>query len=652
MPDLCFGGKKGRPLRLRVSRGMVAVRTASRGRLDPQMLSADSRAALQELRPMLRMPAAGVEVLEVARPRRREEMRDRARAALGAEREIEFAGRVLCHPVSRVPALYTENLFVRFAPDRAPSDCRRTLERHGVRIKREILYLPNAWFAMVPPGTGMTVFDTAAALLAEPEIERCHPEVVWQGSRRSATQFQWHLGPRTLGGQEIDAHAAVEAAWATTRGEGTVIAVIDDGFDLDHEELASPGKVVAPRDATEDTDDPSPGPEDDHGTPCAGVACAEGMVGASGVAPGARLLPVRLVSGLGSQQEADAIQWAAEHGADVISCSWGPEDGDWRDPGDPRHQARHPLPDSTRAAIDWAVENGRGGKGCVVCWAAGNGNESVDLDGYASYPRVMAVAASNDRSRRSPYSDQGDAVWCCFPSNDFDSPLTPGIWTIDRTGRAGFNPGRSKLGDREGRYTSRFQGTSAACPGAAGVAALVLSAAPQLTWEEVRDLLRRTAERIDPEGGGYDDDGHSPLYGYGRLHAERAVAAALQSSAAASGAAAGAAGAAAAGTRAAARPRRPLEIRVETEAPEVRVFLDGRALRRSEGVFRAAVEPGESYVLAWWIAGEPGTPYRIALGGDAAAGAGGGFPVERRIPRRSPKAGGARRVRISTRRSV
>jgi subtilisin family serine protease len=637
MPEMRFGGKQGRTLRLQVSAGMVAVRTASRGRLDADLLSAGARAALREMRSVVRMPAAGVEILEVVRGGERTAMRDRARAALSPEREIEFAGRVLCHPVSRVPALYTENLFVRFAPGRAPAACRRTLERHGVLVKREIPYLTNAWFAMVPEGTGMTVFDTATALLAEPDVERCHPEVVWKGSRRTASELEWHLGLRTLAGREIDAHSAVEAAWETTRGEGATIAVIDDGFDLDHEELASPGKVVSPRDATEDSDDPSPGPEDDHGTPCAGIACADGMVGASGVAPAARLLPVRLVSGLGAQQEADAIQWAAGHGADVIACSWGPEDGDWRDPNDPRHLARHPLPDSTREAIDWAVDNGRGGKGCVVCWAAGNGNESVDLDGYASYPRVMAVAASNDRGRRSPYSDIGDAVWCCFPSNDFDSDLTTGIWTIDRTGRAGFNPGRTKLGDRAGRYTNRFQGTSAACPGAAGVAALVLSAAPGLGWEELRDLLRRTAERIDPEGGGYDEDGHSPLYGYGRLHAERAVAGAV--------AAAGAREAAAA--PAAPPPRQAIEIRVETAAPEVRVFLDGRALRQADGAFRAAVDSGETYLLSWWIGGEPGTPYRIAV-----SGAGGRFPVERTIPRRSAKAGGVRRLRIPAPRTV
>jgi len=172
-------------------------------------------------------------------------------------------------------------------------------------------------------------------------------------------------------------------------------------------------------------------------------------------------------------------------------------------------------------ALNYAVTRGRGGKGCVVLFAAGNGNESVDNDGYASYERVLAVAACNDRSVRSVYSDRGDAVFCAFPSNDFEfpeedrpAPLTPGIWTTDRTGRPGYS---------DDDYTNSFGGTSSACPGAAGVAALVLSCNPSLSRDEVRDVLRRSCEQIDPDGGEYDEQGHSPHYGYGRLNAEKAA---------------------------------------------------------------------------------------------------------------------------------
>jgi len=228
-----------------------------------------------------------------------------------------------------------------------------------------------------------------------------------------------------------------------------------------------------------------------------------------------------MISQLGSQAEAEAFYWAAENGADIISCSWGPEDGYWKDHDDPLHDTKVPLPDSTRLAIDYAVTNGRGGLGCVVFFAAGNGNESVDNDGYTSYGRVLAVAACNDRGRRSVYSDFGEAVFCAFPSDDIPwaeegrpAPLTPGIWTTDRTGRVGYS---------DDDYTNSFGGTSSACPGAAGVAALVLSSNESLRWDAVRDILRRSCDRIDPEVGEYDQRGHSPLYGHGRLNAEKAA---------------------------------------------------------------------------------------------------------------------------------
>jgi len=143
---------------------------------------------------------------------------------------------------------------------------------------------------------------------------------------------------------------------------------------------------------------------------------------------------------------------------------------------------------------------------------------------------VTAVAACNDRGRRSVYSDFGKAVWCAFPSNDFGHApfnhpdlLTPGIWTIDRQGGAGYNSGLPTDGDVAGDYTNSFGGTSSACPGAAGVAALILSVNPALKWQEVKDVLKRACDRIDPAGGQYDAAGHSPKYGFGRLNALTAI---------------------------------------------------------------------------------------------------------------------------------
>jgi subtilisin family serine protease len=161
-------------------------------------------------------------------------------------------------------------------------------------------------------------------------------------------------------------------------------------------------------------------------------------------------IPIRLASGLGSQAEAEAFVGAARNGADVISCSWGPPDGAWWDPNDPAHRQVGLLPDSTRLALPFASTQGRSGKGCVVLFVTGNGNESVDN------ARVIAVAACNDLLKRSAYSEFGKAVWSSVPSSDGRPSLTPGIWTTSRSGGLDHNQGSPPQG-RPCRSPHQFQ---------------------------------------------------------------------------------------------------------------------------------------------------------------------------------------------------
>jgi subtilisin family serine protease len=523
-----YGGKRGTKVQLVESSHHMVVRTVRRDTVRLTPLSRASHQALGGFEPVARFRRAGVEILKIdpaaGRPRSR---RDSARASLKKEPSIEFAGRALIDRVSEEPVVYTENFFVKLHDDRSAAACRKLLARYRLTVKRTLGYARNAFFVSAAKRTGLKVFDIAERLLGEDAVEFAHPELIRQIRRRGVFPGQWHLKKMTVDGKAIDEHANVEAAWALTRGEGTTIAIVDDGVDIDHVEFSSPGKIVAPRDVTFASDDPRPGQGDNHGTACAGVAAADGRFGASGAAPAARLMPIRSVSDLGSQQEADAFEWAADHGADVISCSWGPPDGRWWDPTDPRHNRNVRLPDATRLAIEYALTHGRNGLGCVITWAAGNGNESVDNDGYASYPKVIAVAACNDSAKRSAYSDFGQAIWCAFPSNDGIPSKTPGIFTTDRTGSPGYNEGLESMGDIDGDYTNDFGGTSSACPGVAGVAALILSRNPSLRHDEVKEIIKRSCDRIDTAHGAYDSGGHSAFYGYGRINARTAVDLAL-----------------------------------------------------------------------------------------------------------------------------
>ena len=539
MPTVYFGSKDEPGHSLEQSDDLIAVRTRSGRSIRraagpvPTPLSAE----LDDSTLVTAYPEAGVEVYRVPVGEAERPLSER-KTALRESPDVRFVGGVLIDPATNEPVLYTENIFIKFIDSARPQDCAAVLRDTGLTVKHEVSYATNAYFVALPEGSGQKVFEVAADLLKRDDVEYCHPELIRARARKAIFPEQWHMAKTTLGGVVVDAHANVAAAHEITRGQGTTIAIIDDGVDIDHPEFGGFGKVVAPRDATQRTSDPRPkdlfgtGPDfgDNHGTACAGVACANGTIGASGVAPEARMMPIRLASNLGSQREAEAFTWAADNGADVISCSWGPPDGRWWNPNDPRHHQMVPLPASTRLAIDHVVTNGRNGKGCVVLFAAGNGNESVENDGYASYANVIAVAACNDRGSRSVYSDFGDSVWCAFPSSDFGHapfnhprPLTPGIWTSDRSGSDGYNPGSPADGDAAGDFTNSFGGTSSSCPGAAGVAALVLSVNPALKWHEVKELLKKSCDVIDPQGGNYDASGHSPKYGFGRLNARTAV---------------------------------------------------------------------------------------------------------------------------------
>jgi subtilisin family serine protease len=534
MPEVKFGHYDEPSTCFQKSDDLIAVRTRSKRSVTLIPVPTAISAELSGGQLVVAFPEAGVEVYRVPVGEGQRSLEDR-KMALRRLPDVRFAGGVLVDPDSGEPVIYTENLFIKFVDTTDPEGCRRIIREAGLILKEQVSYATNAFFVAAVEGTGEQIFELALSLLERDDVEYCHPEILRKRSFRAIAPQQWHLKTTTINGLAISASANVEAAHQITQGEGITIAVIDDGVDIEHLEFTRSGKLVAPRDATQDSNDPRPKDDgffpDDHGTACAGVACADGNLEASGVAPKARLMPIRLSSGLGSQQEANAFFWAADNGADVISCSWGPPDGQWFAPNDPLHNRVVPLPASTKLAIDYATTQGRGGKGCVVLFAAGNGNESVDNDGYASYEKVIAVAACNDRGKRSIYSDFGNAVWCAFPSGDLEgtravpnpAPLTPGIWTTDRTGNRGYNRGSLADGDEAGNYTNSFGGTSSSCPGAAGVVALALAINPNLRSQEIKDLFKDACDKIDPAGGQYDENGRSKYYGYGRLNALAAV---------------------------------------------------------------------------------------------------------------------------------
>jgi len=461
-------------------------------------------------------------------------LRDEIRTKLKSVEKIEFAGRVLIDPETAEEVLYTGNVFVKFEPNLNEPRCLSLLDSFGFKKKSAF----NNLYFVECENVRIEIFERCNQLVEEnqTEVEACYPELIRERSSRAHVK-QWHLHKTNLtripvfSSRNIDAHCNAASVWKYFTGKDVRVAVLDDGFDVDHQDFV--GKVENARNFSAVVEEPSsnglspvydPRPRDpyrselkfeNHGTACAGVACGGNKFGSSGVAPDAKLIPIRLSCGLGSMLEAEAIRYAVDQGADVINCSWGPQDGLYNDPDDPLHNSYKPIPPHTHEAIRYAMEHGRQGRGTPVVWAAGNGNEDIKYDGYASHPDVFAVGACSDRSKRCVYSDYGDQLLCVFPSADEEEgePQTKGIWTTDRSGDCGWS---------DFNYYGRFSGTSSSAPGVAGLIALLIEKEPDLTVKNIRERLIRSCIKIDTQNGNYDEEtGHSRLYGYGRPDAMR-----------------------------------------------------------------------------------------------------------------------------------
>lgn len=454
----------------------------------------------------------------------------------------------------------TNQVTVQFAPQVNAATVEAIASEVGLRQAQTVAGIPNTFVFEVTEQATENPVKIANRLARRTEVLMAEPNIVvrtqalYQPSDPLYPK-QWHLnhtgGPNLASGSHIFA----EKAWDITRGSrSVVVAVVDDAFDLNHPDFQGRGKLVAPKDFRDQDLLPQPdSSEDSHGTSCAGLAIAEeNGVGIVGVAPGCALMPIRTTGFLDDDTIEQIFNWAVDNGASVISCSWGPS------------AFYFPLSLRQRAALTRAATVGRNGKGCVIVFAAGNANRPISgtineqgwpnnviqgptnwLSGFAVHPDVIAVSACTSLNKKAAYSNWGTNVSVCAPSNN----APPGTWlqstgfiptppvvniplpglgmvTTDQVGSPGYEPGD---------YTGGFGGTSSACPVVAGVAALVLSANPDLSAQEVRQILQQTADKIiDPDAdpqfglrrGTYEANGHSQWFGYGKVNAYKAVQAA------------------------------------------------------------------------------------------------------------------------------
>lgn len=265
-------------------------------------------------------------------------------------------------------------------------------------------------------------------------------------------------------------------AWRTTKGAGVTVAVLDTGVDDEHPDLR--GNVLPGKDMVGFGARRGDRAWARHGTAMAGIIAGHGHGpggedGVVGIAPEARILPVRVILEDGDSARtkarntrgnalAEGIRWAADQGADVINLSLGDDS-----------KSAHPEP-AEDAAVQYALK-----KGSVVVASAGNGGEKGDHISYpAAYPGVIAATAVDKYGTRASFSTRRWYATVSAPGDDV------------------------VIADPDRKYYEGW-GTSAAAAFVSGAVALVRAAHPGLTPAQIKQLLEDTAR--DAPAGGRDD---------------------------------------------------------------------------------------------------------------------------------------------------
>ncbi len=430
----------------------------------------------------------------------------RALTAEESPRGAEEVGKVIIGRGGSV-AVATNRLSVQLQPALSEEECEAILSEKNLDVLTKLNFAPNL-YEVVAQGredalaASVELHEDERFTLAEPALIEHIPQRLTPNDPRYTEQWQTNNTGQTGGTAGADVSA--EEAWNSTLGAGIRVAVIDNGFDANHEDLAAGVSVMSGffRQVGEGGAAFIQGtagmPDNNHGTFCAGMVGARhnNERGGCGIAPECELMLIACLGDqVGTQMTlARAVAYAANptnenvgteaDGADILVCSLGPNGAVWD------------LTVTLELALEAAGTNGRGGRGLAIFWAASNGNNvDVTQDEVVSQEDVIAVVRS-DHNDREDNAARGETVELIAPGVDVFST-------------------------RSGNGYGTSTGTSFAAPCAAGCAALALSMKPGLTRDQLRRIMRDSADKIG--GVVYDANGHNDDYGFGRVNAHQAV---------------------------------------------------------------------------------------------------------------------------------
>lgn len=408
-----------------------------------------------------------------------------------------------------------ENFYIKIKPNYTINDFSTYLTTYGFAAQDvSINYGTNVYKITVPRERTPNLIGWANLFFNTNMCEYSAPNFLQIGKTGDTNDPRWmeQWGLLNTGQYNGISGSDIRAvnAWQFTKGNGIKIAIIDEGVYINNPDLA--GNMLPGFDAVPN----STSILGWHGTLVAGVAAAiaDNNIDISGVAPEAKIIPVKVFSpddnaaniGL-VDQIVRGINWAVESGADVINCSWGVD-----------YES-----DMIDIAIDDAALNGRNSKGSIVVFSSGNVNNSKQRFPSSTHLKVITTGAmTHCNSRKSPTSCDPNAGYAAPEFLDWGSNyntnlsiMAPGV----RIPTVNIDPTTYNL--------MNITGTSGSAPMVSGVAALVLSINPNLTYTEVRKILELSSNKVGNYCYNWTPDHPNGSWniemGYGRLNAYNAV---------------------------------------------------------------------------------------------------------------------------------
>lgn len=262
-------------------------------------------------------------------------------------------------------------------------------------------------------------------------------------------------------------------------GKGVKVAIIDDGFDVNHSEIKD--KIIATVSIGSDGDilgsDVSHTLDSEfHGTAVAGIiASADNNIGIRGVAPDVELILIKMPENFSDSGGIELFNQAVAYQADIINCSWG----------------TGAVSDILKDHIKTISSTAREGKGVVIVFASGNGNIDMKND-ESAISTVIGVGATDKENLRTTYSDYGKDLDIVAPGGEY-----LGITTIDPLGSYGVsNDEYNRYNEYNDGSSVFFIGTSASAPIVTGVIALALQKDKNLTREQLQDILKYSTTTV------------------------------------------------------------------------------------------------------------------------------------------------------------